>query len=79
MSNKKTATVGDIIGLFHYKTRVEISTDRATLIAIEIDEDHNAGNYLSDKILNSEIESIYSDEEEFITIQIKDGDLKECL
>lgn len=80
MSNKNCITVGDVIGLFPYQTRVDIMmSDATTLITVEMDEERNAGRYLSNDILNTEIEIVYAEEEEYIIIQIKDGGFKECL
>lgn len=79
MSNKKCITVRGIIGLFPYQTRVEISTIKTILIAVEMDERCNAGKYLSDEILNSKVNAIYLDEfkEDTITIQIAEKDNEE--
>lgn len=81
MSNKKRITVGDVIGLFYHGTCVEISTSKATLMTININEKYVAGDYLSDELLNSEIDSMFINnfEEDFIAIQIKDDEVKECL
>ena len=79
MSNKKRITVGDVIGLFYHGTCVEISTSKATLMAININEKYVAGDYLSDELLNSEIDSMFVNnfEEDFITIQIAEKDNEE--
>lgn len=80
MSNKKCMTVGDVIGLFSHPTRVDIMiSDATTLITVEMDKERNAGRYLSNDILNAEIEIIYAEEEDYIIIQIKDDGFKECL
>lgn len=78
MSNKKCTTVGDVIGLFYHGTCVEISTSKVTLMTIKINEKYIAGDYLSDEILNSEIDFIFVDDfkEDAITIQIKDDEVK---
>ena len=79
MSNKKRITVGDVIGLFYHGTCVEISTSKATLTTININEKYVAGDYLSDELLNSEIESMFINnfEEDFITIRIAEEDNEE--
>ena len=79
MSNKKRITVGDVIGLFYHGTCVEISTSKATLMTININEKYVAGDYLSDEILNSKVDAIYLDEfkECTITIQIAEKDNEE--
>lgn len=79
MSNKKRITVRDIIRLFPYQTSVEISTGKIILITVEMDEKRNAGKYLSDEILNSEVNTIYLNdfEEDTITIQIAEKDNEE--
>lgn len=76
MSNKKRITVGDVIGLFYHGTCVEISTSKATLIGIKINEKYVAGDYLSDELLNSEIDYMFVNnfEEDFITIRIAEED-----
>ena len=79
MSDKKRITVRDVIGLFPYQTRVEISTIKTILIAVEMDEKRNAGKYLSDEILNTKVDNIYLDDfkEDTITIQIAEKDNEE--
>ena len=79
MSNKKRITVGDVIGLFYHGTCVEISTSKATLTTININEKYVAGDYLSDELLNSEIDSMFINnfEEDFITIRIAEEDNEE--
>lgn len=79
MSDKKLITVGDVIGLFYHGTCVEISTSKTTLMTIKINEKHIAGNYLSDELLNSEIDFMFVDDfkEDAITIQITEKDKEE--
>ena len=76
MSDKKCMTVGDVIGLFPHLTRVEISTGKTILITLVMDEKHNSEKYLSNDVLNSEIEIIYAEEEDYIIIRVKDDGVK---
>lgn len=80
MSNKKRITVGDVIGLFSYPTRIDITLNNTTtLITIEMNKKRNAEKYLSDEILNTKVDAISLDEfkEDTITIQITEKDNEE--
>lgn len=77
MSDKKCMTVGDVIGLFSYPTRIDIALNNTTtLITMEMNKARNSEKYLSNDLLNSEIEIIYVVEEDYITIQIKNDGVK---